>query len=473
MNIFDLISSQELTAYWEELTQDEAPYPCEELFPNDKKRGLSLKWIKGSRGLPIVLKTSAFDAAAIPRPRIGFDKLTAEMPYFKESTYIDEELRQELNMVAETGNQAYIDSVMNRVFDDETSLLRGAAASRERMRMMALTTGVVTMTANGQQFTFDYGIPAEHKTEVKTSWSDHTNSDPIEDIRVAMEKIQDDTGVTITRAMCDGATWRHIRNNEDIKKSIFVLSNGQGTVSDQRLRDYIMEELGIEVMVNDKRYKDEAGTTTKYMPENTFVLFPDGELGRTWFGTTPAESDLMGGSVANVSITDTGVAVTTAQKVDPVQVETIVSMICLPSFEQADQVYIIDTVKNLTNLTVKPATGNVLGKDLTTLGTYTVDESGIISGSLTKQTGWTEFDGSNEDHQKGYFVAINCNPWAGRKFRQDRTTGKGNEVAFSGDGIAIVWLGNNVETAKTAKSIVVIDSDGSEQVLRYNLQFKE
>ena len=79
------------------------------------------------------------------------------------------------------------------------------------------------------------------------------------------------------------------------------------------------------------------------MPENTFVMFPDGDLGKTWFGTTPAESDLMSGSVANVSITDTGVAVTTVQKADPVQVETIVSMICLPSFEAADQVYILDT----------------------------------------------------------------------------------------------------------------------------------
>ena len=67
------------------------------------------------------------------------------------------------------------------------------------------------------------------------------------------------------------------------------------------------------------------------------------DLGKTWFGTTPAESDLMSGSVANVSITDTGVAVTTVQKADPVQVETIVSMICLPSFEAADQVYILDT----------------------------------------------------------------------------------------------------------------------------------
>lgn len=345
MTIFDLMQSQELTAYWEELTQDEAPYPCEELFPDDKKRGITLKWLKGAKGLPIVLKTSAFDVHAIPRPRIGFEKLTAEMPFFKESTYIDEELRQELNMVLETGNQAYIDSVMNKIFDDETSLLRGAAASRERMRMMALTTGVVSMSANGQAFTFDYGIPSDHKSEVTTSWSDTTNSDPIEDIRVAKEKILDDTGAVITRAMCDGKTWRYIRNNEKIKKAIFVLTNGAGAVSDKQLRQYIMDELEIEVLVNDKRYVDEAGATQKFMPTDTFVMFPDGDLGKTWFGTTPAESDLMTGSAANVSITDTGVAVVTAQKVDPVQVETIVSMICLPSFEEADQVYILDVKK--------------------------------------------------------------------------------------------------------------------------------
>ena len=343
MTIFDLMQSTELTAYWEELVQDEAPYPCEELFPDDKKRGLSLKWIKGSKGLPIVLKTSAFDVHAVPRPRIGFDKLTADMPYFKESTYIDEELRQELNMVLETGNQAYIDSVMNKIFDDETRLLRGARAARERMRMMALTTGVVSMANNGQAFTYDYGVT--HKGNATVSWSEHATADPIEDIRVAMEAIQDDTGATITRAMCDGATWRDIRNNESIKKAIFVLSNGAGVISDNKLKEYLLEELGIEVVVNDKRYVNETGVATKFMPANTFVMFPDGALGKTWFGTTPAESDLMTGSAANVSITDTGVAVVTAQKVDPVNVETIVSMICLPSFEAADQIFILDTTQ--------------------------------------------------------------------------------------------------------------------------------
>ena len=341
MTIFDLVQAPELTAYWETLSQDEAPYPCEELFPDDKKRGLQLSWIKGSRGLPVVLKTSAFDVNAIPRPRIGFDKLVTEMPYFKESTYIDEELRQELNMVLETGNQAYIDSVMTHVFDDETNLLRGAAASRERMRMMALTTGVVTMSNNGQTFSYDYGVT--HKGDAATAWSSHATADPIEDIRKAIENVGDDTGATITRAMCDGATWRDIRNNEAIAKKIFVLSDGVGAVSDRALREYLLEELGIEVMINDKRYVNESGTTQKYMPANTFVMFPDGQLGKTWFGTTPAESDLMGGNAANVSITDTGVAVVTHQVVDPVNVETIVSQICLPSFEMADQVYILDT----------------------------------------------------------------------------------------------------------------------------------
>lgn len=339
--IFDLVQAGELGAYWETLAQDEAPYPGEELFPANKKRGLDLKWIKGAKGLPVVLKNSAFDAAAVPRPRIGFERLSSQMPYFKESTYIDEELRQELNMVLETGNQAYIDAVLNRVFDDEVNLLRGAAATRERMRMMALTTGVITMENNGQEFVFDYGI--ENKGNAAVAWSDRANADPLEDIRLAKEAIQDATGEVLTRAICDGVTWRNLRNNENIKKQVFVLTNGVGALNDNQLRAHILDQVGITILVNDKRYKDEKGVATKFVPSNTFVLFPEGRLGETWFGTTPQESDLMTSNVANVALVDTGVSVTTAQKVDPVQVETIVAQICLPSFEAADAIFIMDT----------------------------------------------------------------------------------------------------------------------------------
>lgn len=343
MSIFDLVTSAELAAYWLELTQDKEPFLGEELFPDDKKRGLDLKWIKGAKGLPVVLKTSAFDAAAIPRPRIGFEKLASQMPFFKESTYIDEELRQELNLVLETGNQAYIDSVMSRVFDDETGLLESASVSRERMRMQAITTGIIAMTANGQTFAFDYQVPAEHKKTVDTSWSDKTNSDPCEDIRLGKERILDDTGTIITRAVCNSVTLRNLRNNEKIKKEIFVLTQGVGAISDTKVIDYLSDMLPDGIAVNDKRYVDENGNVQKYIPDDVFVLLPSHTLGKTWFGTTPEESDLMSSGKTNVTIVDTGVAITTITKEDPVQVETKVTQICLPSFEAADEIYILDT----------------------------------------------------------------------------------------------------------------------------------
>lgn len=341
MTIYDLIISTEITSYWEILQQDREPYMGEELFPNDKKLGLDLKWLKGSNGLPIVLKPSAYDVAAIPRPRIGFEKLSAEMPFFKESMYIDEELRQELNKIIESGNQAYIDAIVNRIFADETQLLEGAAAQRERMRMMALTTGTIVMEGNGQMYEYDYQIPEAHKVTVTKSWSDPAAT-IIEDIRKGIDKIVEDTGVTVTRAVCTSKAFANLRNNTEIKKSILTLTDGVGYISDQKIKQYILDELGIEIAINDKRYKDEDGATQKYIQDDVFVMFPSGKLGNTWFGTTPEESDLMSGSVANVNITDTGVAVTTIKVADPVTVETKVTQICLPDFPTADQVYILD-----------------------------------------------------------------------------------------------------------------------------------
>lgn len=334
--IFDFVNATEMVSYWETLTKDRQPYLGETLFPSQKKLGLDLKWIKGSAGLPVVLKPSAFDAGAVPRARIGFDRLSAEMPFFKESLYIDEELRQQLNMVLETGNTAYIDAVLNRIFNDNTVLLEGAAARREQMRMMALTTGAISITANGQDFDFDYGMPATHKVTVTTAWSNPA-ADIGADILTGLDLIEDDTGVRPTRALCDRKTWNSMLKNNDFKEA-----NDQTVFNDRQLKQYLMDQYGIEVVVYSKRYNNDSKTATPFVPADTFVLFPSGALGNTWFGTTPEESDLLGGSAANVAITDVGVAVTSIQKADPVNVETKVTMISLPSFPVADQVYILD-----------------------------------------------------------------------------------------------------------------------------------
>lgn len=342
MTIFELVQSEAIVAYWETLVTQQPPYLGEELFPAQQKLGLDLKWIKGAKGLPIVLLPSAYDVKAKKRDRIGFSKLTAQMPFFKESTSIDEEQRQQLNMVLETGNQAYIDSIINNVFDDETRLLQGARAQRERMRMQALTTGAISISANGQDYDYDYQMPEDHKTTVTTSWS-NPEATIYDDIKAALDKIEDDTGVRPSRAVCSYKTWGYILKNKEIRAALNG-NNSNAPVRESKIRDYLKEELDLEVAKYTKKYKDETGAEKKFVDDDIFVMFPSGDLGTSWFGTTPEQSDLMTGSAANVTITDTGVAVTTTKETDPVNVNTKVSMIFLPSFEAADQVYILDVI---------------------------------------------------------------------------------------------------------------------------------
>ena len=343
MTIFDLIRAPEIASYWQELTQDAPPYLGETLFPPQKKLGLNLSWLKGKKGLPVALKLSAFDVKAIPRQRIGMEKMSTDMPFFKESMYVDEELRQELNKVLESGNPAYIDAITNRIFDDSTTLLEAARVARERMRMQLITTGEISIASNGQAYDYDYGLDATTQlVDASAKWSIAT-TDIIGDIRKWQDDIEDVTGVRPNRAVCSRKTWSYMLKNTLIKKTLAVLSDGTEYLSDAKLRTYLAEELDLAVTVYSKRYMGDNGTPMKYIPDDTFILLPPGNLGNTWFGTTPEESDLMASSaVENVSVVDTGVAVTTMKQADPVNVEIKVTQICLPDFPVADQIVIAD-----------------------------------------------------------------------------------------------------------------------------------
>ena len=344
MSIFDLVTSDNIVAYWTSKAAETENLLGEELWPEQQKLGLDLKWIKGSQGLPVVLMPSAYDVAALKIDRIGFERIQTEMPFFKNSVGIDEELRQQLNMVLETGNQAYIDSIMNRVFDDEIRLIRAARAQRERMRMSLLTTGIISISANGQDYYYDYQMDSNHKVETSVRWS-NPSADIVTDIRTWQDLIEEDTGVRPNRAVCSAATFEYFMKNNLIRNAIWG-NESTAPVLRGTVTSYIRDALGLTIAVYSKKFIDEVGTKRAYIPDDLFVLIPDGTLGTGWFGTTPEQSDLMSGTAANVSMVDLGVAVTTSKKVDPVNVDTKVSMIYLPSYEGIDNVLIADVSIN-------------------------------------------------------------------------------------------------------------------------------
>lgn len=338
--IFDLVSAKNIAQYWIELNVNNQPLLGETLFPYVKEIGVKLEWIKGSKNQPVALRLSAYDAKAIRRDRKGFDKYETEMPFFKESMYIDEELRKNLNTMLQTNNEQLVNQILKKIFDDKVELIKSSYITLERMRMEMLTTGAITLASNGQAYSYDYGIPASHKKTVATSWSDE-NADIIGDINSYVELMKE-SGVTITRAICNASVAKHFRKNKAIKNAVYVFANGTVNVTTARALDYIYNETGVTFYVYDDVYVNESGEAVKYIPNDTVVFMPEGTLGKTHFGVTPEESDLTN-NLAQVTLVDGAIAVTSYGTADPVNVETKVSMVALPSFERANEVIILDT----------------------------------------------------------------------------------------------------------------------------------
>ncbi|WP_203364721.1 major capsid protein [Bacillus sp. REN10] len=343
-NIFDRLSAKNIKAYYNEQVSNRIPYLGETLFPAKKQLGLDLSWIKGSNGLPVALMPSAFDAKATLRDRIGFKEIQTEMPFFREAMRVGEKDRQQLNTLAASNAEPMIKAVINKIFNDKMTLIDGAMVQPERMRMQLLSSGKIDIVANRQDYTYDYKMQADHKEELldTAKWSDTQNSTPVQDIMEWQQIVEDNTGEKPTRAILTRKTFNYLMENKSIKLDMNPVGGQNVILTESMLKQYLEMKTGVTFAIYNKKYIAEDGTTKQFFPDDYFTLIPgSGTLGSTYFGTTPEESDLMSGSMnADVQIVNTGVAVTTIKEPHPVNVNTIVSEIVLPSFENIDKIFI-------------------------------------------------------------------------------------------------------------------------------------
>jgi hypothetical protein len=340
--IFDLVKSQEIASYYQEANSNRIPYLGETLFPPDKKQGLDLSWIKGAGGLPVSLMPSAFDAKATLRDRIGLDRIETEMPFFREGMNIGEKERQELFKLLNTNNPGYYQPLVTRIYDDRATLVSGAMVVPERMRMQLLSTGTISIVANRQNYVYDYKFNPNHKETLigDARWS-QPDATIIEDIQRWLDLIEDETGTRPESGVLTRKTWNYILRNKGIALDMNPLGGLNIIMTDAMLRQYLQAKVGVSFAVYNKQYKDESGASKLFFPDDVVTFIPGGTLGTTWYGTTPEEADLMsGGTDAQVSIVETGVAITTIKEPHPVNVNTIVSEIVLPSFENMDNIFI-------------------------------------------------------------------------------------------------------------------------------------
>ena len=338
VTIFDIMTPGNVISYWD-ARKGVQNYMGEMLFPHTKQLGTELTKIGGREGIPVELKASAFDTQTTFRDRLSIETRTQTMPFFKEGMKIDEKIRQQLLNISAGGNSAIMKPLINNIFDDTTNLLKGARVVRERMAMELVATGKIVINSNGVALTYDYGVDDAHqKVNADTNWSDTENAKPLEEMSEWVDEFKILYGIDLGYALMTSKTFGYLKNNKGLIKQLYpTVTDPSGLmIRNDQVRQIVLETTGLQILINDNIYATQVkGANKKFFPDNVVSFLPTGgTLGNMVFGTTPEEIDLLNNALTStkVQITDTGVAVKNKILDDPVNIETIVSQICLPSF---------------------------------------------------------------------------------------------------------------------------------------------
>ena len=353
MDLTELFTPQAIAATFIDDPSNAMPFVGAGMFPDKKKAGLDLSWIKGNHGLPISLKPSDFDTKATFRDRIGVSKVETEMPFFREGYLFNEKDRQEI-LRAQDSKDPYVQSVLDHIYDDVNELVAGANVVPERMRMQLIAPDSgnvgIHIAANDVDYTYNYDPKGTWKgtnyieiTDANKKWSVPATSTPLTDIQAIQDQIENQTGSRPDTAIMSRKTFNYLLASEQIHSAILA-QNATATVflTEPVVRMAVAQILGVDIIVYTKKYRDESKTVHQFYPDDYVTLFNRGvSLGSTYYGTTPEEADLRGNSDAKVALVGTGIAVAQITIPHPVNIQTLVSEIVLPSYEGMDYVGVL------------------------------------------------------------------------------------------------------------------------------------
>lgn len=393
MLVNEVVNSKSIALAATNNPSNKIPYLGLQWFPEKKKSGLDLKWIKTHKGLPVSLAPSNFDALPVIRARSGLKTEKTQMAFFREQMVITEEDEQEIDRIKDE-NDPYLQGALQSIYDDTNNLVSGAEVVPERMRMSLLATldghPVIGIESDGVKYAYDYDptgeYAAEHyaKLEGTSMWSDTENAKPLTDLNNARKVLQK-KGHIVTHVLMNSNTFQYLLDNAQVRNSLLAQNQSAIVeVTDDNVIAIVKNRTKLTIVLYDKMYADEKGVEHYFYPDNNVTLLPATALGSTWFGTTPEERTA--GQVADVDVSMYGIGIAVATKMEygPPAINSVTaSEITLPSYEGMDSTFIIKVVTNYTYTAVANPSGNpatqgwyVKSGDNYTLATDTTVQSG-------------------------------------------------------------------------------------------------
>lgn len=354
MLVNEVVTSESIALAATNDASNEIPYIGLQWFPEEKKTGLDLKWVKTHRGLAVTLAPSNFDALPVIRAKGGLKTERTQMAFFRESMIIKEEDMQEIDRIKDE-NDPYLAGALVSIYDDTNTLVRGAEVVPERMRMQLLATTnghpTIGVESDGVKYAYDYDPTGEyaskHYMKITTAadkWSAPT-SKPLTDLNNAKKALRK-LGKIAKYALMSSNTFNYLLENNEIKNAILAQNTTANIImDDETVIAIIQRRTGLTPVLYDKMFIDEEGNEQQFYPDDKVTLLPSTALGKTWFGTTPEERTA--GQVADVDVTIYGKGIAIAVKTEygpPAITSTTASEITLPSYEGMDSTFVLEVV---------------------------------------------------------------------------------------------------------------------------------
>lgn len=356
MLVSEVLNSASIAQVATEDASNQIPYLGLQWFPEEKKVGLDLKWIKTHRGLPVSLAPSNFDALPTLRARGGLKTEKTQMAFFREQMVVTEEDEQEIDRITSV-DDPYLRNALQSIYNDTNNLVRGAEVVPERMRMSLLATTeghpVIGIESDGVKYAYDYDPNGEYAKDHYTKlldtakWNDTENSKPLTDLNNARKALAK-KGKIATYVLMNSNTFQYLLENAQIKNSILAQNlTANIEITDENVISVVRNRTKLTIVLYDKMYAEKQADGTEvehyFYPDNKVTLLPSGQLGRTWHGTTPEERTARQVADVDVAIYGTGIAVATKVEYGPPAITSVTaSEIVLPSYEGMDSTFVIE-----------------------------------------------------------------------------------------------------------------------------------
>ncbi|WP_246231538.1 major capsid protein [Sporosarcina jiandibaonis] len=346
LNLETALTDREVIVYADNLAKPQN-YLAELFFPPRETGELTIDVVREGSRLPVMAQIGELGTQTEYGSREGMTGQQISIPKIQRGRGMDEKL---VRLLLQSGlRQNEFAEVRRTQLDDVSYAVDAIRARKEWIAMQAISTGRVAYAEAGSPpISVDFGYTDEQKPVLTGTdvWADVVNSRPLDDIQRWIQE-RGDKGITLGRAMASQRIISLLMQNRSVRLAYH--GDPSGSANPPQLNrtqlDALFEAQGfprivaydVQARVENKELVNNRASfsTVRMMPQDRFVLLPDGPLGEYLWAQTTEE---MVSSIETATKAENGIYVFRKWDEHPIRLETIGANLAFPAFGYNDSV---------------------------------------------------------------------------------------------------------------------------------------